>query len=62
MLFHVTCVAHLLYNSAMKVSRFEDTDQLIARYKLATVENKIRQAKFATIGCPSQPVVTRLKT
>jgi len=48
-LFHVTCIAHLLHNCAMKVkSHFEDVDQLIAEVKLVTVKNKTRQAKFAT--------------
>ena len=33
-LFHVTCVAHLLHNCAMKIkSHFEDVDQLIAKTK-----------------------------
>ena len=33
-LFHVTCVAHLLHNCAMKIkSHFEDMDQLIAKVK-----------------------------
>ena len=59
-LFHVTCVAHLLHNCAMKVkSHFEDVDQLIAKVKSTTVKNKTRQAKFAAIGCPPQPIVTR---
>jgi len=40
-LFHVTCVAHLLHNCAMKVkSHFHDVDQLIASIKAATVKNK----------------------
>ena len=44
----------------MKVkSHFEDIDQLIANVKSATVKNKTRQAKFAPIGCMSQPVVKR---
>jgi len=44
----------------MKVrSHLEDVDQLIAKVKLVTVKNKTRQAKFATIGCPPQPVLTR---
>jgi len=59
-LFHVTCVAHVLHNCVMKVrSHFEDVDQLIAKVKLVTVKNKIRQANFSTIGCPPQPVFTR---
>jgi len=59
-LFHMTCVAHLLHNCAMIVrSHFEDVDHLIAKVKLVAVKNKTRQAKFATIGCLSQPVLTR---
>lgn len=59
-LFHVTCIAHLLHNCAMKVkSQFQDVDQVIAKVKAATVKNKTRQAKFTAIGYPPQPVVTR---
>ena len=59
-LFHVTCVAHLLHNCAMKIkSRFEDVDQLIAKVKVVTIKNKTRQAKFSAIGYPPQPVPTR---
>ena len=43
-LFHMTCVAHLLYNCAMKTkSHFEDVNQLIAKVKAVTIKNKIRQ-------------------
>ena len=42
-LFHVTCVAHLLHNYAMKIkSHFEDVDQLIAKVKTVTIKNKTR--------------------
>ena len=59
-LFHVTCVAHLLHNCAMKIkSHFEDVDQLIAKVKAITIKNKTRQAKFSAIGYPLQPVPTR---
>ena len=60
-LFHVACVAYyLLHNCAIKVkSHIEDVDQLIVKVKLAIVMNKIKQAKFATIGWPPQHVVTR---
>ena len=59
-LFHVTCVAHLLHNCAMKIkSHFEDMDQLIAIVKAVTNKSKTRQAKFSAIGCPPQPVPTR---
>ena len=48
-LFHVTCVAYLLYVCAMKVkSHFENVDLPIAKVKLATVGSKTRQAKFTT--------------
>ena len=40
-------------------SYFEVVDQLITKVKSATVENKIKQATFAAIGGPPQPVVTR---
>ena len=40
-LFHVTCVAHLLHNCAMKIkSLFEDVDQLIAKVKAVTIKGK----------------------
>ena len=59
-LFHVTCVAHLLHNCAMKIkSHFEDVHQLIAKVKAETIKNKTRQAKFYAIGYPLQPVPTR---
>ena len=42
-LFHVTCVAHLLHNCAMKIkSHFEDVDQLIAKVKAVTIKNETR--------------------
>ena len=44
----------------MKVkSHFEDVDQLIAKVKSATDKNKAIQAKFVTLSCQPQPVVTR---
>ena len=59
-LFHVTCIAHLLRNCAMKIkSHFEDVDQLIAKVKAVTIKNKTRQANLSAIGCPPQPVPTR---
>ena len=43
----------------MKVKcHFEGADQLITKGNSATVENKTRRAKFATIGYLPQPVVT----
>ena len=59
-LLHVTCVAHLLHNCAMKIkSHFEDVDQLIAKIKAVTIKNQTRQAKFSAIGYPTQPFPTR---
>ena len=59
-LFHVTCMAHLLHNCAEKVrGQFADVDNLIARVKAVTVNNKTRRSQFAKIGSPPQPVVTR---
>ena len=59
-LFHVTYVAYLLHNCAIKIKfHFEDVNQLIGKVKTVTVKNKSRQAKFSAIGYPSQPVPTR---
>ena len=59
-LFHVTCVAHLLLNCAMKIEpHFEDVNQLIAKVKAVTIRNKNRKAKFSAIGYPPQPVPTK---
>ena len=60
-LFHLTCVAHLFHNRATKVvTHFEDEeDQLMAKFKSATLTNKTRYAKFVSTGCQFQPVVTR---
>ena len=59
-LFHVTCVAHLLHNCAMKIkSHFEDVDRLLAKIKAIKIKNKTRQAKFSAVGYPSQPIPTR---
>ena len=51
-LFCVTCVAHLLHDCAMK-----NVNQLIAKVKAVTIQNKTRQAKFSAIGYPPQPVL-----
>ena len=59
-LLHVSNVAHLLHNCAMKIkSHFEDVNQLIAKIKAVTIKNKTRQAKFSAIGYPPQLVLTR---
>ena len=39
-LMHVTCVAHLLHNCAMRVrARFKNIDEIIATIKAATIKN-----------------------
>ena len=46
-LFYVTCVAHLLYNCAMKIkSHFEDVDELIVKAKAVTIKNKNQTGKI----------------
>lgn len=59
-LFHVTCIAHLLHNCAMRIRNyFPDVDNLIASIKAACVKNKQRQRLFQKIGPPPTPIVTR---
>ena len=59
-LFHITCVAHLLHNCAMKIkSHFKDVDQLIAKVKSVRTKKTTRQAKISAIGYSSKPVPTR---
>ena len=59
-LFHITCIANLLHNCALKIKvHYDIVDQLIARLKALVVKNKSCQAKFDAIGQPPQPVVTR---
>ena len=59
-LFHVTWVAQLLHNCAMKIrSHFQYVDHLNEKVQLVTVKNNTRQARFATMGHPPQPVLTR---
>ena len=44
----------------MKIKfHFEDVDQLIAKVKAVTINNKTRLAKFSAIGYSPQPVPTR---
>ena len=62
-LFHVACLAHMLHNYAEKMrGAFADIENLIARVKVATIKNKLRQAQFKHIGSPPEPVVTRWGT
>ena len=64
-LMHVTCVAHLLHNCAMRVrAHFKNIDKIIATIKAATIKNKDRKKDFHHAGLPSppDPVITRLAT
>ena len=55
-LMHVTCVAHLLHNCAMRVrAHFKNIDQIIATIKAATIKNKDRKKDFHDAGLPSPP-------
>ena len=59
-LMHVTCVAHLLHNCAMRVrAHFKNIDEIIA-----TIKNKNRKKDFHDAGLPSppDPVITRWVT
>ena len=50
-LFHVTCMAHLIHNCAMKVrANFPAVDELIAKVKALTVKNKARRILFNVIA------------
>ena len=64
-LMHITCVAHLLHNCAMRVrAHFKNIDQIIATIKAASIKNKVRKKDFHDAGLPSprDPVVTRWAT
>ena len=64
-LMHVTCVAHLLHNCAMRVrAHFKNIDEIIATIKAAAIKNKDRKKDFHDSGLPSppDPVITRWAT
>ena len=64
-LMHVTCVAHLLHNCAMRVcAYFKNIDDVLATIKAATIKNKDRKNDFREAGLPSptEPVITRWDT
>ena len=64
-LMHVTCVAHLLHNCAMRVrAHFKNNDEVIATIKAATIKNKDVEKDFHDAGLPSppDPVITRWAT
>ena len=64
-LMHVTCVAHLLHNCAMRVrAHFKNIHEAIATIKAATIKNKDRKKDFHDAGLPSppDPVITKWAT
>ena len=64
-LMHVTCVARLLHNCAMRVrAHFKNSDEIIATIKTATIKNKDRKKDFHDAGLPSppEPVITTWTT
>ena len=64
-LMHVTCVAHLLHNCAMRVrAHLKNIDEIIATIKAATINNKDRKKDFHDTGLPSppDPVITTWAT
>ena len=63
-LMHVTCVAHLLHNCAMRVRTHFKNDEVIATIKTTTIKNKDRKKDFHDAGLPSpsDPVITRWAT
>ena len=53
-LMHVTYVAHLLHNCAMRVrAQFKNSDEIIATIRAATIKNKDRNKDFHDTGLPS---------
>ena len=64
-LMHVTCVAHLLHNCAMRVrAHLKNIDEIIATIKAATIKNQDRKKDFHDAGLPSppDPVIRRWAT
>ena len=51
-LMHVTFVAHLLHNCAMRVcAHFKNIDEIIATIKAATIKKKIARKIFMMLVC-----------
>ena len=56
-LMHVSCVARLLHNCAMRARAFlNNIDDVVATIKAATIKNKDRKTDFREAGLPSPPV------
>ena len=64
-LMHVTCIAHLQHNCAMRVRAFfKNIHDVVVTIKAATIKNKDRKNDFGEGGLPSPPfpVITRWVT
>ena len=56
-LIHITCIAHLLHNCAMRVRAFlKNVGVVVATKNAATIKNKDRKNDFCEAGLPSPPV------
>ena len=56
-LMHVTCIAHLLHNFAMRVCAFlKNIDDVVATIKASTIKNKDCKNDFREAGLSSSPV------
>ena len=54
---HVTCIAHLLHNCAMRVCAFfKNISDVVVTIKAATIKNKDCKNDFRKAGLPSPPV------
>ena len=61
-LMHVTCVAQLLHNCAMRVrAHLKNIEEMIATIKAAAIKHNDRKKDFHDAGLPSppDPVITR---
>ncbi len=59
-LFHITCIAHLLHNCALKIKdHFINVNCLISTIKTALIKCKDRQNMFYSIPLPPYTIVTR---
>ena len=59
---HVTCMAHLLSNSATPVrASFKKIDDILAKTKAATTKNKDRRNDICEAGLPSPPVLVIIR-
>ena len=64
-LMHVTCIAPLLHNCAMRVRAFfKNIDDVVVTIKAAAIKNKDCKNDFPEAGLPSSPVsvITRWTT